>query len=103
MVDIRKPAGEMTDVEWLEATGAYIFGDRGWISALAREIGVSQQFLSFVVKGKRTLSAEHSARLAQLCSDWINDVTRRRVAIEQMETAWRRIAEEKADRKRRDT
>ena len=83
---------DLTDQEWLAKTGEALYGPR-WQTSLAKAVGLSQAFINLVLNAERALTSAHRAKLAKLCSNWINDATRRRQAIELIERYWRDTAE----------
>jgi hypothetical protein len=82
-----------TDQEILADTGHVLYGER-WIAAFARDIGVSQQYVSQIASAQRALTVEQRLKLAVMCSVWLNNLTARRESVEAMERYWRRTADD---------
>ena len=82
---------ESTDQEILAATGELLFGTR-WISPMARALGLSQQYVSQINAAQRALTPEQRAKIAGLCSGWLNGLARRQEVAEGLERYWRATA-----------
>ena len=80
-----------SDQEVLEVTGTLLVGTR-WISPLSRAIPVSQPYISQVYAAQRALTVEQRKRLAELVSQWVDSLARKRSVAAELEAYWRETA-----------